>query len=150
MPALTRELLSCLPAAVAYLSGPDLVVEFANETYRRLVGGRDVVGLPPHEALPELSGGASLEILRQVWQTGQPFSGGENEVRVGRDGGRPEQLFADLEFRPVRDAGGAMAGVLLYAADVTAHVRDRRRLETLTGQLAATEERYRTLFETMP
>jgi len=151
MPALTRELLSCLPAAVAYLSGPDLVVEFANDAYRRLVGGRDVVGLPPQEALPELSGGASLEILRQAWQTGRPMSGRENEVRVRRkDGAGPEPLFADLEFRPVRDAGGAVTGVLLYAADVTAHVRDRRRLETLTGQLAATEERYRTLFETMP
>ncbi len=151
MPALTRELLSCLPAAVAYLSGPDLAVEFANEAYRRLVGGRDVVGLPPQEALPELSGGASLEILRQVWQTGRPMSGRENEVRVRRgEGERPEQLFADLEFRPVREASGAVAGVLLYAADVTAHVHDRRRLETLTGQMAATEERYRTLFETMP
>jgi PAS domain S-box-containing protein len=134
-----------VPAAVAYLSGPDLVVEFANESYRRLVGGRDVVGLLPQEALPELSGGASLEILRQVWQTGQPMSSRENEIRVRRDGGRRERLFADLEFRPVRDADGAVAGVLLYAADVTGHVRDRRRLEALTAQLAAAEERKRRM-----
>ncbi len=41
-------------------------------------------------------------------------------------------------------------GVLLFAADITAHVRDRRRLERLTEQLAVAEERYRTLFETLP
>jgi two-component system NtrC family sensor kinase len=50
----------------------------------------------------------------------------------------------------VRDAGGAVAGGLVYAAGVTAHVRDRNRLEALAADLAASEERYRTLFETMP
>jgi len=40
--------------------------------------------------------------------------------------------------------------VLLYAADVTAHARDQKRLEALAGDLALSEERYRTLFETMP
>jgi PAS domain S-box-containing protein len=52
--------------------------------------------------------------------------------------------------RPVCDVGGTVAGVLLYAADVTAHARDQKRLEALAGDLAASEERYRTLFETMP
>jgi serine phosphatase RsbU (regulator of sigma subunit) len=141
MPASTRELLSCLPAAVAYLSGPDLVVEFANETYRRLVGGRDVTGLPPQEALPDQSDGASLEILRQAWQTGQPMNGPGNEIRVARDGGRREQVFADLEFRPLRDADGAVAGVLLYAADVTARQRaEQERAELLAREQAARAE----------
>ncbi len=150
MPASTRDLLSSLPAAVAYLAGPDLVVEFANEAYRRLVGGRDVVGLRAQDALPELAASERIEILHQVMDTGQPVSGRENGVWVRRGDGQPEQLFADFAYRPVRCGDGAIAGVLLYAADVTAHVRDRRRLETLTEQLAATEERYRTLFETMP
>jgi PAS domain S-box-containing protein len=150
MPALTRELLSSLPAAVAYLAGPDLVIEFANEAYRRLVAGRDVVGLPAQEALPERAAPAGIEILAQVWETGQPVSGRESGIWVCRDDGRPEQLFADFVYRPVRDADGAVAGVLLYVVDVTAHVRDRRRLERLTEQLVAAEEWYRTLFETMP
>ncbi len=36
------------------------------------------------------------------------------------------------------------------SADVTAHVRDRRGQETLAEQLTVTEDRYRTLFETLP
>ncbi len=150
MPAMTRELLSSLPAAVAFLAGPDLVVEFANEAYRRLAGGRDVVGLPAQEALPERAAQAGIEILAQVRETGQPVSGCESGICVRRDDGRPEQRFADFVYRPVRDADGAVAGILLYAVDVTAHVRDRRRLERLTEQLAVAEEWYRTLFETMP
>ena len=39
---------------------------------------------------------------------------------------------------------------MLYAADVTAHVRDSHGLAEVTGQLTDAEERYRTLFETMP
>jgi len=150
VPAVTRALLAALPAAVAYLSGPDLVVELANEAYRRLVGGRDVVGLPAREALPELAAADRLEILDQVRETGQPVVGGAGGVWVRRNDGRPEQLFADFTYRPVRDSAGGVAGVLLHAADITAHVRERRRLERLTEQLADTEERYRTLFETMP
>jgi PAS domain S-box-containing protein len=147
---LTRELLSNLPAAVAYLSGPDLVVEFANEDYCRLVGDRDVVGLPARQALPECAAQAGIEILGQVMETGRPVRGRENGAHVHGHSEQPDQLFADFAYRPVRDADGMVAGVLLYAADVTRHVSDQRRLETLTEQLAVTEQRYRTLLETMP
>jgi len=34
--------------------------------------------------------------------------------------------------------------------DVTARVWDRNQMEALAGDLAASEERYRTLFETLP
>ena len=148
--ALMRELLTSLPAAVAYLAGPDLVVDFANDAYCRLVGDRDVVGLPLRQALPELAGQGRLEMLERIMETGEPVRGTETGVWVHRRGGQAEQLFVDFIYQPVRDAGGAIAGVLLYAADVTAHVRDRDRLEVLAGDLAASEERYRTLFETLP
>ena len=65
-------------------------------------------------------------------------------------GQEPEQLFVDFVYQPVRDEAGSVAGVLLYGTDVTAHVTDRRRLEELAERLAITEERYRTLFETLP
>jgi PAS domain S-box-containing protein len=43
-----------------------------------------------------------------------------------------------------------MSPVRRRSNDVTAHVRDRNQLEALAGDLAASDERYRTLFETMP
>ena len=61
-----QEMLSGVPAAVAYLAGPDLVVAFANDEYRQLVGDRDVVGLPVRVALPELARQGWFELLGQV------------------------------------------------------------------------------------
>jgi PAS domain S-box-containing protein len=148
--ALIRDLLTSLPAAVAYLAGPDLVIDFANDAYCRLAGDRDVVGMPLRQALPELASQGVFDLLERIMETGESIQGTETGVWVHRRSGRAGQLFVDFTYQPVRDAGGAFAGVLLYAADVTVHVRDRDRLEALAGSLALSEERYRTLFETMP
>lgn len=147
---LMRQLFASLPAAVAYVAGPELVFQFANEEYRQLFGGRDLIGLPLCEALPELAGQGRFEILDRVVETGEPFQGRESELWIRRQGGEPERTFLDFVYQPILDDAGSVAGVLLFGTDVTAHVRDRRRLEMVAGQLALTEERYRTLFETLP
>jgi PAS domain S-box-containing protein len=66
----------------------------------------------------------------------------------GRQGEQPEQVFVDFVYQPVPH--GPAAGVLIFAADVTVRVRDRARHERLAAQLAITQERYRTLFDTLP
>jgi PAS domain S-box-containing protein len=144
-----RELIGSLPAAVAHLSGPDLVIEFANDACLQLVGGRDLVGRPLSEALPELVAQGQVEKLARIMETGEPVRGSKAEVWVHRRR-QAEQRFVDYVYQPVRDAGGGVTGILLYAADVSAHVRGERELTKLAGQLAAAEERYRALFETMP
>ncbi len=147
---LMRQLFASLPAVVAYVAGPELVFQFANEEYRQIFGGRDLIGLPLREALPELAGQGRLEILERVVQTGEPFVGRGSELWIRRPGGEREQRFLDFVYQPVRGDAGGVAGVLLFGTDVTAHVQDRRQLEVVAGQLASTEERYRTLFETLP
>jgi PAS domain S-box-containing protein len=142
-----RELLTSLPAAVAYLPGPDLVIEFANDAFFRLIGDRDVLGKPLSEALPEIAGQA--EISGQVMKTRMPVAGSEAEIESRRDG-QPGRLLIDYICQPVIGADGSVSGILLYATDVTAHVQDRRALEEVAARLTATEERLRGLFETMP
>jgi PAS domain S-box-containing protein len=142
-----RELLTSLPAALAFLTGPDLVIEFANDACFRLVGHRNLLGRPLTEALPELAD--EQEILVQVMNSGEPVRGSEAAIRFGPDE-HAGQRFVDYVYQPVRDADGGVAGILLYATDVTTHVRDRRELEQVAARLAATEERLRGVFETMP
>ncbi len=143
------ELLGRLPAGVAYLAGPEHVFRFANDLYRRLVGGREVVGRWVRDALPELAGQGYVEMLDRVMRTGEAAEGRAAEVwLVGPDGDR-EQIFVDFVYQPVSE-DGAVLGILVHAADVTAHVRDQQRTAQLTEQLAGSEERHRTLFETMP
>jgi len=142
-----RELLTSVPAALAFLSGPDLVIEFANDACFRLVGDRNLLGKPLSEALPELAG--RQEILTQVMNSGESVLGREAGVELSRRG-RSEQLFLDYVCQPVRDASGHVAGILLCATDVSGHVRARRELEEVAARLTAAEERLRGVFETMP
>ena len=50
--ALMRELLTSLPVAAAYLDGPDLIIDVANDAWCRLTGDRVIAGLPLRQALP--------------------------------------------------------------------------------------------------
>ena len=145
--ALTRELLMSLPAAAAYLTGPDLIVDCANDAWCRLVGDRAMAGLPLGQALPELAGQGRFDQLERIMETGEPV---QARVWVQPRGAQTGRLFVDLAGQAVRDADGAVAGVVLYAADVTEQARDQGRLAALAGDLAASEGRYRALFETMP
>jgi PAS domain S-box-containing protein len=136
---------------VAYLAGPELVFEFANDAYRRLVGRQDLIGRPAGEALPELAAQGRTELIAAVLESGQPFQGYETELLVPRGGvSGPEQVFVECLYQPVRSADGPADGLLLLVSDVTAQVLDRRAQDALATQLAATQERYRTLFETLP
>ncbi len=142
-------LLAHLPAAVAYLHGPDLVFAFANDAYRELVGGRDVVGLPVREALPEVDGQGYFEILDRVLATGEMHVGREAEVALDRQE-QGEPVFVDFVYAPVPGPSGGVDGILVHAGEVTEHVRGRRALEQLAAELTSAEARYRTLFETLP
>ncbi len=132
-PALLRELVLRLPAAVAYVAGPDLVFEFANDQYRRYAGGRDLTGLALRD-VPELAG-QRREMAERAARGGQVLTDRESEVWVQTPGHEPEQIFADTVCQPVRDTAGDVSGVLLYGSDVTAHVRERHRLEALSQRV---------------
>lgn len=142
------DLLERLPAAVAYLAGPDHTFEFANDTYLALIGRTDVLGKPAAEALPEAVEQDYLEMLEQVLTTGRPTEVREAELRVRRNGDERAVVFVDLLYEPVHD-DDRVVGVLVHAVDVTGHVLDRRRAEALAAEIEEAQGRYRTLFETM-
>jgi PAS domain S-box-containing protein len=112
------------PSFMAVVSGPGHVFERVNDRYLALIGGRDVVGLPIREALPEIEGQGYFEMLDRVYQTGEPYSGSDHRVTVER-GGRLEERVLDFVYQPIRDAGGAVTGVLVQGLDTT----ERRRAE---------------------
>jgi PAS domain S-box-containing protein len=146
-----HELFTGIPVPVAYVAGPELIFEFANDAYRQLVGREDLIGRPVQEALPELAAQGRAELITAVLESGRPFQGYEKELLVRRGGApAPEQVFVECLYQPVRGVDRPAEGVLLLLRDVTAQVRDRRQQEALATQLAATQERYQTLFEALP
>ena len=117
-PGPVRELVMSMPVAVAFVRGPDLVYEFANDEYRRVVGVRALAGRPMREVLPELSA-EHLQAVRQVTVTGQQHRRREPESWIRGHGRDREQVFVVFAYQSVRDATGNVTGVLQYATDVT-------------------------------
>lgn len=118
------------PGIIAVLRGPDHVFELTNRAYLTLVGHRALVGKPVRDALPEVRGQGFLELLDQVYQTGQPFVGHAVPLRVQREPDAPlEERFIDFVYQPIHDLQGRVAGIFVEGSDVTArkHIEDELR-----------------------
>ncbi len=134
---LLRSIILHMPAPLALLVGPDHRFDIVNDAFRRVSGGgRDVTGLTPHEAFPELEGQPFFELHDRVYQTGEPWGRPETPVRYDRDGTGVQDTWFDMRFEPVRDAEGRVVAILNFAVDVTDQVRARRQVE---GFLAESE-----------
>ena len=124
-----RRLFAQAPGFMCVLRGPEHRFELANAAYARLVGGRDLVGRPVREALPELEGQGFFELLDRVYATGEPFVGRGVEVslRAGQDDA-PEPRFLDFVYQPIADEAGNVSGIFVQGNDVTAAKRGEERL----------------------
>ncbi len=126
------------PAPLALLEGPELRFALVNDAYKRVSGGgRDVTGLTPRTAFPELAGSGIHELFDRVYATGEPWVGPETLVRYDRDGTGVQDTWFDLRFEPVRDAAGRTVGVFNFAVDVTDQVRALRQTERLLADAQA-------------
>jgi PAS domain S-box-containing protein len=120
------------PVAVAVARGTvaeDLRFELANEIYRQLLPGREVVGHTLGEVMPELEPQVR-QVLQEVLDTGTQFRADEYRVRYDRSGtGVPEEAYFNLVYHPLRDETGAVEGLVTVATEVTQQVRLRRETE---------------------
>jgi PAS domain S-box-containing protein len=132
------------PAFVCVLRGPHHVFERANDRYLELVGRRDIIGRTVAEALPEAADQGFIEILDRVYQTGEPHVGSAARIALVRDGGVDER-FLDFVYQPLRDADGAVSGVLVQGVDLTERVRAEQDLARVTAE----SERQRRMFDTI-
>ncbi|GJG86787.1 histidine kinase [Gemmatimonadetes bacterium T265] len=133
-----RSVVLHMPAPLALLEGPEHRFTLVNEAFKRVSGGgRDVTGLVPAEAFPELAGSGMFDLHDRVYQTGEPWVGPETLVRYDRDGAGVQDTWFDLRFEPVRDAGGHVVAILNFAVDVTEQVGARRRVERLLAESQA-------------
>jgi PAS domain S-box-containing protein len=119
-----RELFRQAPGFMCILGGPDHVYEFSNDSHRLLVGDRELLGKPVREVLPELEGQGYIELLDQVYRTGESVIGNETSLRLRSrpDGPVEPPRFVDFIYQPIRDAAGAVTGIFVEGFDVTSRV----------------------------
>ncbi|MBF5043901.1 PAS domain-containing sensor histidine kinase [Aggregicoccus sp. 17bor-14] len=114
---------------VALVRGPELVFEMTNSGYRKLFGGRDLVGKPLLEAAPELRGQGFDALIAEVIATGRPFTGREMPVVLEQEDGALEERRVSFVYQPVQGASGTFDGVLITGTDVTEAVHARQEAQ---------------------
>ncbi|MGZ8291665.1 MAG: response regulator [Telluria sp.] len=151
------EIFAQAPAFMAVLSGPDHVFELVNEHFLQLVGKRELVGMKAKQVFPELEGQGFFDIVDKVYATGLPFFGTNLPIVLQRQpDAPPEERFMDLVYMALRDADGNITGILVHGVDQThralaeaAQAESQHQLLLASEELRASEERYRTLFESV-
>jgi PAS domain S-box-containing protein len=137
------------PGFIATVSGPEHRFAMVNEAYRTLVGHRDIIGKPVSAALPEVVEQGFVELLDNVYSSGQPYIGRGANVRLKRDEGSSiDDRYLDYVYQPMIAGDGSVTGVFIQGHDVTEqHIIERairsetRKLDVLnrTGAALAAE-----------
>lgn len=124
------------PDFIVTMEGADHRFTFANDSFQRLVGHRNLVGVGVAEAIPEFAEQGFLALLDDVYRTGQSFTGSNMPVclRLGsqdEDGPR----FLDFIFQAVRNGTGTITGVFCEGHDSTEAIEAADQVRLLQAEL---------------
>ncbi len=125
-----RQLFAQAPGFVCFLRGPEHVFELVNEAYQQLTGHRELLGKRVLDGLPELQGQAFIDLLDQVYRSGEPYIGrGMRALLQRHPGMAPEEVFVDFVFQPIIERDGRVSGIFVQGSDVTEQQRSQWELQ---------------------
>jgi PAS domain S-box-containing protein len=139
-----RRLFEQSPGFIAVVSGPEHRFTMANEAYRQLVGGRDVLDKTVAEALPEVVGQGFTALLDEVYSSGRPHVGRGTRLDLRQSASHGAEVhYLDFVYQPIAAENGDISGVFIQGHDVT-----ELKLNELA--LRESEERFRLVAENAP
>ncbi len=131
------------PGFMALLTGPEHRFDLTNPNYQKVIGHREVVGRTVAEVLPDAVAQGYLDLLDQVYRTGEPHRAESARYAVQAEpGGAVVERYVDFVYQPLKDAQGQVWGIFVQGMDVS----DRHRADQA---LALSEARYGAVFEAM-
>ena len=127
------------PSGMMVMDGPDHRYRFVNVAGLAQLGRNeaDVLGRTVADVQPELAGQGFVDVLDQVYRTGQPFV--RRELLIRHDRNRDSTLedhFYDLVYQPLSDQYGKVEAILGQSIDVTDRVRARQHLEATLAAMS--------------
>ena len=114
--------------------GEELIYEKVSPAYQALTPGKQLIGLPIHEAMPEPEYEHFFEIIRGVFRTGETVTMKEQLVWFNVDGKGMKEQYYTLSFFQVKDADGQPYGVYQQAVDNTEQILIRKQLEAAKSE----------------
>jgi PAS domain S-box-containing protein len=131
-----RRLVMQAPSFMCVLRGPDLVFELVNIAFSMLAGGRDLIGKPLREGLPETEGQDYPRILESIFETGEVHVGRKMRILLqDAPDCEIEEHYIDFVAQPILGANGEVTGIFIEGNDVTDHVKTEQRQALLIREL---------------
>jgi len=113
------------PVAMASLRGENFEVEIVNDLVLKIWNkDRSIVGMSISEAIPELKGQVFIDILSEVYKTGQPYYGKEIKALI-QNGNELNEYYLNFAYQPIFDENNKSTSILVVASDVTEQVNAR-------------------------
>ncbi|MDH6253438.1 PAS domain S-box-containing protein [Chryseobacterium sp. H1D6B] len=127
-----EQLLSILfksPNATAVYTGRDITIISANEAMLKFWGkDRNVIGKNMIDVLPELSGQPFIDILIQVWDSGESYTAKDYPAII-EVGGVLQNFYFDFEYKAVLHENGQTAYILHTAFEVSERMEARKMIK---------------------
>jgi two-component system sensor histidine kinase VicK len=125
------------PAGICVLDGPEFIFELVNPLYQQLFPGRDLLGKPVIEAIPETKGQPIMEILQNVYTTGKTFEGNQLLIPLARtdDGPVEDRYFNFIYQARLDNDNDKVDGILVFVFEVTEMVLADRELSKIQDSL---------------
>ncbi|WP_428330587.1 PAS domain-containing sensor histidine kinase [Mucilaginibacter sp.] len=134
-----RNMVKQAPVGICIIRSEDLLIQSVNDAYLELVGKKrsEFEDRTIWQAVSEAAE-AYAPIMNKVISTGIPFVAREHELEMIRNG-KPETVFVDFVYEPMRNAG-VINAIMILGFEVSDKVMARRRIEEV-------EERVRLAVE---
>lgn len=126
---ISQHIFNQLPIAILVLRGENYIIESTNDINLAIWGKKpDVIGKPLLEVMPDFSDPSHLQILKNVYQTGTPAYFKELPISITKED-KTETGYYTVEYQPLRNSNGTIAGIVVTGFDVTSYVVARQQLQ---------------------
>jgi PAS domain S-box-containing protein len=139
------------PAGICILDGPELIFELVNSGYQELFPGRELLGKPILEALPELRNQPIWEVLQQVYRSGESYKADELLVPLARtDGGPIEDRYFNFTYQARLNENDLPDGIMVFVIEVTNVISNQQDLLGAREQSEQQKRIYETITSNTP
>ncbi|MDB5147035.1 MAG: yycG 6 [Mucilaginibacter sp.] len=124
------------PAGICVLAGPELRYEMVNPRYQEMLPGRELLGRPIFEALPELVGTPLQQVLLDVYHIGESYEINELLIPVAvYEGGPTTDRYFSFTYQARFNEYDQVDGLLAFVIEVTEQVKGRKKAEGAESRL---------------
>lgn len=124
-----RHLVMVVPVGMCIASLNPINVEDVNESFLEFTGKTKEEFKRSPSCPVEKDSYEYVEILEDIFKTGNSHHSEENEITIKRNG-KEETVYVSYEYVPIKDRSGIVKKVIILAIEVTDQVKLRKKIQT--------------------